>query len=423
MPAAEAAAPISPDDAKRLFEGLTFHSHVALAVSGGSDSTALMWLVRRWAKALKQPPKISVLTVDHGLRPAARDECRQVAAWAENLGLDAHILTWTGKRPASALQAKARELRYSLLRAWCETHGATALVTAHTLEDQAETFLMRLARGSGIKGLSAMRPDDETGSPLLERPLLATNRAALRATLQAADHPWIDDPSNEDDRFERVRLRKAMAGLEALGLTPEAIARSAARLERALIPLEGVSRGFVTEHVEMKPEGFALVDLIALRKLDDEIAIQVLERLLERLGGGEPPRLMALEALHRWLNLGQSRARTLAGCRLALRQRHLLIGREAGRISPEPVAIAPGQSVLWDNRFKVSIGRVERPCAIVPVRALKLARNPAIPAFVQDSLPAILDQGEIAAVPSLGIVGKTTLPGLQASAEFRKIGL
>ena len=421
MPAAEAVGPISLDTSKGLFETLTFHGHVALAVSGGSDSTALMWLASRWARALSQPPKISVLTVDHGLRPEAAAECARVAGWAGVLGLDAHILTWTGLRPASGLQAKARDMRYGLMRDWCLANKATLLVTAHTLDDQAETLPMRLARGSGIRGLSSMRRDDK-GPVVLERPLLETSRAQLRATLAAASHPWIEDPSNADERFERVRLRKAQPLLAELGLTPAAVARSAARLERALEPLEDLCRGFLAQHVEARPEGFAIVDLAGLRKLDDEIAIQVLERLLGRLGGGAPPRLMAIEALHHWLRRGEVQARTLAGCHIAQRKRHLLIGREAGRISKAPVAILPGRSILWDNRFRVSITGAGKPCGIVPARGLKLARNPDIPAFVQDSLPAVLVQGEIAAIPALGTLGQLGSTGLQATAEFQRIG-
>jgi tRNA(Ile)-lysidine synthase len=282
---------------------------------------------------------------------------------------------------------------------------------------------MRLARGSGIKGLSSMRAD-ETGDVLLERPLLAVSRAALRATLQAAGQVWIDDPSNEDERFERVRLRKASSLLTGLGLTSQAIARSADRLGRALVPLEGMARDFIARFVEQRPAGFALVERSAFHKLDEEIAIAVLETLLERLGGGdEPPRLMAVEALHKWLMRGESQVRTLAGCRIARRKRHLLIGREGGRISQAPVAVSAGQSVLWDNRFEVSVQGTCEPCAIVPVRALKLGRHPDIPAFVQESLPAILAKGEIAAVPSLGILGKSVPPGFRAAAEFQKIRL
>jgi tRNA(Ile)-lysidine synthase len=281
---------------------------------------------------------------------------------------------------------------------------------------------MRLARGSGIKGLAAMR-SDETGPVLLERPLLAVSRAELRATLVAAGHPWIDDPSNENARFERVRLRSAAPVLRELGLAPQAIARSAMRLERALIPLQGMASDFMARHVEVRPQGFAMIEVASFRKLDDEIAIAILERLLGHLGGGgEPPRLMAVEALQAWLRRGESQVRTLAGCRIARRKSHLLIGREAGRISAKPVAIAPGQDVLWDNRFTVSITGSDRPCTIVPVRTLKLARQGDIPAFVQEGLPAILSQGEIAAVPSLGIMGKAAPPGLRAHAEFRNIG-
>ena len=423
MPAAEAARPIGLDASKDLFETLTFHAHVALAVSGGSDSTALMWLASRWAKTLSQPPKISILTVDHGLRPEAAGECARVANWARTLGCEAHILTWAGARPASGLQARARDMRYGLMRDWCLAHKATLLVTAHTLEDQAETLLMRLARGSGIRGLSGMRPD-EAGPVPLERPLLKTSRAELRATLSAAGHPWIEDPSNADERFERVRLRKALPLLAELGLTPAAVARSATRLERALEPIEELCRGFLTQHVDMRPEGFALIDLARFRKLDDEIAIQALERLLWRLGGGgEPPRLMAVEALQQWLRRGEIQARTLAGCRIAQRKRHLLIGREAGRISKAPVAILPGESLLWDNRFQVSVAAAGRPCAIVPALGLKVARNPHIPAFVQDSLPVLLAEGEIAAIPALGALRQSVPMGVQAVAEFQKIGL
>ena len=143
-----------------------------------------------------------------------------------------------------------------------------------------------------------------------------------------------------------------------------------------------------------------MVDVAAFGKLDAEIAIQVLARLLERLGGGAAPRLAAVEALHHWLQGGESRARTLAGCRIARRTRHLLIGREPGRISPAPVAIAAGQSVLWDNRFTVALAGTDRACTIVPVKALKLARRPEMPAFVQESLPAIMAEGEIVAIPA-----------------------
>lgn len=423
MPAAEAASPITPDAAKALLESLNFHPHVAIAVSGGSDSTALMWLVARWVKTHAHPPRITVLTVDHGLRPEAAGEAVKVAGWARALSLDSEVLTWTGARPISGLQAKAREMRYGLMRDWCLAHGASLLVTAHTREDQAETFLMRLARGSGIRGLSGMRAG-ERGPLLLERPLLETSRAELKATLAAAGHPWIEDPSNEDERFERVRLRKAMPLLAELGLTPEAVARSAARLERALHPITELGRDFMARHVELRPEGFAMVALAPFRKLDDEVAIQLLERLLERLGGGdEPPRLMAVEALHHRLRQGGNEARTLAGCRIAQRRSHLLIGREAGRISLTPVLLAPGQSVLWDNRFRISIGRTGRDVAILPVLGLKVPRHPAIPAFVQDGLPALLLAGVVAAVPTLGYVGQTVSPGLQAQAEFRKIDL
>jgi tRNA(Ile)-lysidine synthetase-like protein len=188
VPAAEAAEhPVSSQEAAELLNPLRLYRHVGLAVSGGGDSMSLMWLAAQWAGQTRQPPKLTVLSVDHGLRPGSAEDANWVVEQAGALGLAGAMLQWHGAKPTTGVQARARQARYDLLIGWCIDHGAGALVTAHSLEDQAETFLMRLARGSGVDGLSAMRPArEEEGREdriAILRPLLGVSGARLRSTL------------------------------------------------------------------------------------------------------------------------------------------------------------------------------------------------------------------------------------------------
>jgi tRNA(Ile)-lysidine synthase len=211
---------------------------IGVAVSGGPDSLALLLLA-----AAARPGQVEAATVDHALRPEARDESVAVAALCERLGVPHAILTasWT-EAPQTAVQERARRQRYRLLSYWAEERRLGALVTAHHADDQAETLLMRLARGSGVRGLAAMRRRSiTTGShvPLI-RPLLGWRRRELEQICSAAGVTPIADPSNEDDKFERVRLRRQLA--DADWLDPAAVARSAANLADADNALDWAAR-------------------------------------------------------------------------------------------------------------------------------------------------------------------------------------
>ncbi len=209
----------------------------AIAVSGGRDSMALMRLAAGYGR--KTGAEIFAFTVDHGLREGSAAEAAQTAAWCQAAGLACKTLVWTGEKPASGVQAAAREARYRLLLKAAEAESCAALLTAHSADDQAETMFMRLARGAGVRGLSAM--SDETlaaagaGAPLrLLRPLLAFTRAQLTATVETAGQAYIDDPSNDDPAYERVRTRALLAALEEQNLlTGAALVRTAARMRAA----------------------------------------------------------------------------------------------------------------------------------------------------------------------------------------------
>jgi tRNA(Ile)-lysidine synthase len=207
---------------------------IGIAVSGGPDSLALLLMA-----AEARPGGVEAATVDHALRRDSRSEAEMVASICERLGIPHCILTASWKeRPATAIQERARAMRYRLLGQWGAERGLKALLTAHHLDDQAETLLMRFARGAGIRGLSGMRRIARTpgGKILLLRPLLGWRRSELEAVCAASGFEPALDPSNEDEQFERVRVRKALREIE--WLDPEAMAASAANLCQAETALQ-----------------------------------------------------------------------------------------------------------------------------------------------------------------------------------------
>jgi tRNA(Ile)-lysidine synthase len=293
----------------------------AVAVSGGGDSLALMHLLADWAKKQRRDPPV-VLTVDHKLQKRSTANARQVQKWAKDAGLKARILTWTGARPRADIEAEARQARYRLMGAWCEAHGITALYVGHTRDDQAETFLLRLARGSGLDGLAAMRP--VAGFPVekfkglqLVRPLIDLGRDALRAHLTARGQPWIEDPMNSDPQFGRVRIRAAMGSLQAAGLTTARIADAAAHLGRAREALDIVTAAVLRR--ACRTEGNAiLVEAGALTAAPREVGLRTLARLLMGVSGqAYRPRFERLERLFEAIaDRSLGKGRTLHGCRI-----------------------------------------------------------------------------------------------------------
>lgn len=395
MPAASRnSEPITAAESESLLTPLLAFDSVALAVSGGSDSVAMMTLVAEWARSRPAAPRLAVLTVDHGLRRESAAEALSVNAWAAALGLEAHRLRWAGSKPQSGIQAAARDARYRLMRQWCSSHGFGPIVTAHTLDDQAETVIMRLARGSGVEGLGAMPAESREPWHVL-RPFLTVPRARLLATLEARGLPFIDDPSNHNRAFERVRTREVLATLAEAGLSGSHIALAAARLRRANQALEHHAREAEHALLAVAPEGSGSLDRNRLMELPTEIRIRLLGRAIARFGGHpEAPRLASLEAMERWIAGSEGTARTLAGCRLVRQKAKLLFGREPGRLSAAPVALRPGQVTVWDRRFAIVLAdaATAQTYSIVPVGGLRPgpARPPAMPDFVWRSTPAIL---------------------------------
>jgi len=226
--AADGEAALTAAEVRSLFADLADLPVLVLAVSGGPDSTALLMLAARWRKARKRGPKLVAVTVDHGLRAEARREAFAVKRLARSLGVTHRTLRWSGRKPSAGLQEAARLARYWLLADAARKSSARHVLTAHTLDDQAETVLIRLTRGSGVGGLAAMARvaslPGSGGAIVLVRPLLEVRKARLLATLRKAGIAYADDPSNRDPRFTRVRLRDAIPALEREGLKAERLA-------------------------------------------------------------------------------------------------------------------------------------------------------------------------------------------------------
>jgi tRNA(Ile)-lysidine synthase len=422
------AMPITASEARELLAPLMRFSHLALAVSGGPDSLALMYLAARWRAGLEQGPKLSVLTVDHRLRPGSREEAEMVGRIAKDLGLPHAILTWETKEgQAGSLQERARAARYDLMAAYCHAHDISALVTAHTLDDQAETFLMRLKRGSGLDGLAAI-PERGTWAGIgILRTLLDVPKARLVATLEEAGIKFVSDPSNLDPRFERARMRASADALAALGITQEAIALSARRLRRAREALDAAAQDFIAKHSETSEAGYALIDREALAAAPQEIALRALSQLIGAVGGGETPvQLAKLEALFAALEAQPDKAHTLGRCRLQPVSGRLGIFREV-RGKGLPVAeLHPGERTLWDNRFRIELGAGES--APIVVKALgdagysalreQAALPPSLPRLAGRALPSCWRGEVLVGLPLLGRTGVSGPQSVDCRASF-----
>jgi tRNA(Ile)-lysidine synthase len=422
------ASPIGAAEFAKLLAPLKPAARVAVALSGGPDSLALLFLASRWASARKRP--LAAFTVDHGLRAASAEEAKLAGQMAKALGVRHRILVWRGAKPGTGVQAAAREARYRLLAEACLAEGIGDLFVAHHLEDQAETFLMRLARGSGVDGLAGMAVARDLGGVRLVRPLLDVPRARLTATLEKAKLEAILDPSNENERFDRVKARRIMGELAALGLDARRLADTAAHMGRVRAALDADTRALVAAHARLAPEGYARIETQALLDAPEEIGFRTLSEILKWVGGSDyPPRFEALTSLYAAIASGAlGRGRTLNGCKLAATPSGLVALRETvAAMKAAPVRLRTGEAGVWDGRFEVRLAQAPR--GIFEVRALgldglaaagvrKLAL-PDAPKAVLPTLPALWRGETPVAAPHIGWV----TPGIRFEARSRGHGL
>lgn len=382
---------------------------LAVGVSGGADSLALALLAHGWAAA--RGGSVLALTVDHGLRRESAGEAARVAGWMAARGIAHRTLRWEGAKPAAAIQQAARDARAALLAGCCRDEGILHLLLAHHRDDQAETVLMRLSRGSGPDGLAGMAPVRWGADVRVLRPLLDVPHAALAATCRALGQPWIEDPSNRSPAYARGRLRATAQALGAEGLTAERLCDAARRCARVRAALDGMTADLLARCATVRPEGWIRLDAARLTTAPAEVGRRALARAVVTVGGGAyAPRLERLERLFTALCGGRAgKGATLGGCRVLVRGGALLVVREPAAVAGG-VMLPSGGRVLWDGRFTVTagtgLGEPVTVAALGPAGWAQVKGNggaaAALPQPVRLTLPALWRGDSVVAAPLVG---------------------
>lgn len=335
------------DQAMRSLQPFEQLPHLAIAVSGGADSMALAALAFNWAA--ERGGRTTALIVDHGLRAESAHEAALTASRLLALGMEAHILVWDGDKPDNGIQAAARRARYDLMDRWCRDHGVLHLLVGHHADDQAETFMMRVRRGSGPDGLAAMAAVRELTACRVLRPLLAFPKARLIATLNQRGIDWVEDPSNSNPKYARTALRHDLAERD---IDSSEVGIATERFARVRQVLETEAARWLARFAELDPCGFARIDRAAFVHAPEEIRLRVLARLSRCIGGGiYGPDIASVERL--LIRLESGKGATLGGARFHPLTDGIGIFREARNL-PGVQRLTTGL-LKWDRRFLISV--------------------------------------------------------------------
>jgi tRNA(Ile)-lysidine synthase len=325
---------------------------IAVGVSGGADSMALVLLAEAWAR--QHNVVITALTVDHGLRVEASDEARLVGQWLGARGISHQTLTVKAPRPSAGLQNAARNWRFAAFDSWCRDNCAGPILLAHTLEDQAETLWLRIMADSGPDGLGGIRAENRVAGLSIARPLLSVSKKRLIATCKAQGQAWVEDPSNRNPNFTRVRLRALAPIIAAQGLGSDTARRITSSMGKVRGAVDLHCAAFMREYGEIMPAGIAWFDGEFFAGLFPTFGDLLLSRLCSVLGGGAfPPRRRRVTGLADALRSSlQPMTRTLGGCVISRRRDgRVHVFREAAPCA-RPVRLEPGRVTRWDNRFE-----------------------------------------------------------------------
>ena len=370
---------------------------VGIALSGGGDSTALLHL------CLAAGLQVEAVTVDHRLRPESAAEAAGVAACCAGLGVRHELRVWEHGPVAGNVMDAARRARMALIADWARRRGIGVVALGHTRDDQAETLLMGLARASGIAGLSGMRPEFEQEGVRFLRPLLAAGREELRDWLRGQGVAWVDDPSNDDPRYQRVKARRALAALAPLGIAVEALATVAGNLAQAQAALA----------VQVRAAGRHLREAAGALEMDaglwdepEEVRRQLVIAALRWLAGADhAPR--AAEVARFMAAMQAGRDATLAGCR-----------HRKGWLFREARALRGLEGGLWDGRWRVTGAGEVRALGAGGLRQCD-GRVTGLPREVLAVTPALWDGDRLLAAPSAGFGASTAT----ISRPFHLFGL
>lgn len=346
----------------------------AIAVSGGGDSLALL----RLAYAIHGNKGIVALTVDHALRESSAAEARKVKSWCKTIGIEHHTLKWQHGKISTGLQAKARRARYDLMTAWCQRMGIGKLLTAHTADDQAETVAMRMQRTSSAASLAGIWPEAQWHGIDIVRPLLSKRRAALRNYLRSCSQQWIEDESNADEKFERVRIRNAKPNIS--------LAKEASFAQKLVKAAKHQAEMWADKNLALAESGMIQFEPASFAHLSAAARDQALQKIIYLCAGSETERAKRQELLA-WFEQGALSRRTLGRVVFAKTKTGIRAAKEAARIDAEPQTFTSAKPIVWDNRFRITAPKGSKVLAKCHVKHMK--RNEKLPFFVDQSLPVV----------------------------------
>lgn len=389
------------------------HPRMAVAVSGGADSLALVKLTHQWAQ--KQGGDATALIVDHKLRPESTKEASQVAQWLIDLGISHHILTWEGDKPTSRIQERARQMRYHLLETWCQEHHISLLLTAHHQDDQWETMMQRINRHSGPVGLQGILPEVHRPFGRILRPLLTMTKAQLIDYLHQEGQDYIQDPSNDNLNYERVRWRQERKDWEEKGYTPSRIEEIRQEALETVRVLEDAFRIWEDKHLRFHELGYLSFPAAEWESLEESFKHYFLKKMILLF----PPlsknpqkneQVYPLETsickkiVERLQDPLSKRAMTARGCYFCQHEGMILVTREV-RALQKFLAHSSfernSSSIVWD-RFRIDF-QDSSPKTIdilghrraQEIKAKSKPFTKDIPSYVLASLPVLLEDRDI----------------------------
>ena len=398
----------------KLFNKYIDDKPIALAVSGGPDSTAMMQIAAL-SKKLKNS-NVTVIVIDHGLREESKNEANIVCKNAKLLGFKFKILKWNGVKPKTRVQEIARKTRYKLMTSWCKKKGIEKLFLAHHLDDQVETFLMRLGKGSGVDGLAVMNFVTETSSLKLVRPFLEIPKTRFIEILGITNLEWISDPSNFNSDYKRSRIRKILPILSKEGINSKQIGLVIKRMRSAKDALNSQTNTLLKKYLSnVDNVAYFLNKEFFKDTKEKEILLRALEKIFMNISGSiYPPRRNKLENILSWiLENNNVKAKTLTGVVVRKRKSEFIFYREPDDCY-KSVNIRPLTSrySCWDDRFFLKANKSNnlqiRALGDVGITILKeekiLKRQgfQNVPLSAWKTVPGVWSKKRLISVPTLG---------------------
>jgi len=342
--------PITDNQISNIFSPLIKKKKIALAVSGGRDSNALMLLISKWVSIKVLNIEVHVLTINHKLRKESDKECLQVSKIAKSYGFKHKIIPWIHKEIKTSIQELAREARYELMCDYLKKYEIDVLLTGHTLDDQVETFIMRLSKGSGLDGLRSIQKERNIGNITLHRPFLGITRSITTKILEYSNKEWIDDPYNDDLRFERIKIRKNLHYLENLNISHESIYKSINRLTRSQEAIKDTVDTLFSDLVEINNLGYLTIKRPQIDNIHEDLIIRILQRCLRIVSGGKRVSLSSLEMAYNDI-VRIKKSKTINGCIIKVLSDKYVVAREVRDF--KSMHLKSGDEITWDNRFNI----------------------------------------------------------------------